>query len=65
MKILITGSNGLTGHKIVFQAIEQGFDVMATSYSYNNLPENDKYKFELLDITNKQVDEWINQLKDN
>ena len=59
MKILITGSNGLTGHKIVFQAIEQGFDVMATSYSYNNLPENDKYKFELLDITNKAEVDYI------
>jgi len=59
MKILITGSNGLTGHKIVFQAIEQGFDVMATSYSYNNLPENNNYKFELLDITNKAEVDYI------
>ena len=59
MKILITGSNGLTGHKIVFQAIEQGFDVMATSYSYNNLPENNNYRFELLDITNKTEVDYI------
>ncbi len=59
MKILITGSNGLTGHKIVFQAIEQGFIVMATSYSYNNLPDNNNYKFELLDITNKAEVDYI------
>jgi dTDP-4-dehydrorhamnose reductase len=59
MKILITGSNGLTGHKIVFQAIKQDFDVLATSYSYNNFPEDNNYKFELLDITNKAEVDYI------
>lgn len=59
MKILVTGSNGLTGHKIVLEAIAKGFDVLATSYSYSIFPTDLNCNFELLDITNKLEVDYI------
>ena len=55
MKILITGSNGLLGQKLVQLIIEKGVDeLVATARGKNRLPyPEDKYVFDELDITNK------------
>jgi dTDP-4-dehydrorhamnose reductase len=39
MKLLITGSNGLLGQKIVKQCLENGIDFLATSKGENRNPE--------------------------
>ena len=54
MKILITGSNGLLGQKLVtlFKNIK-GVDLLATSIGENRLPLSDYYKYQSLDITDQ------------
>ena len=54
MKILITGSNGLLGQKIVYalKAIF-GVEIIATSKGQNRLAVHDGYAYETLDITNE------------
>ncbi|NQY68246.1 MAG: sugar nucleotide-binding protein, partial [Flavobacteriales bacterium] len=52
-RILITGSNGLLGQKIILQLIEEGeFDFLATSSGDNRLTTVD-FNYETLDITNR------------
>jgi dTDP-4-dehydrorhamnose reductase len=57
MKILITGANGLLGQKLVSLLISQkGLQVIATAHSKNRLPEKDrdKYRFAILDVTDRE-----------
>ncbi len=55
MKILITGSNGLLGQKLVYK-LRHKKDVtcIATARGDNRLMKRDGYTYESLDITNKQ-----------
>lgn len=55
MKILITGSNGLLGQKLVYKLRNQnGIELIATARGINRLVKQDGYSFESLDITDKQ-----------
>jgi dTDP-4-dehydrorhamnose reductase len=55
MKILITGSNGLLGQKLVYKLRGQSeFTCIATARGANRLVKQDGYIFESLDITNKE-----------
>ena len=56
MKILLTGSNGLLGQKLVeLIAPMSGFELVATSRGKNRLPESDlTYQYQSLDITDKE-----------
>jgi dTDP-4-dehydrorhamnose reductase len=51
MKILITGSNGLLGQKIVRQCMQHSIDFLATSKGENRNPECSSDHFLSLDIT--------------
>jgi len=50
MKILITGSNGLLGQKIVRQALKKGTTFLATSKGDNRNPDCPSEKYQSLDI---------------
>jgi dTDP-4-dehydrorhamnose reductase len=50
MKILITGSNGLLGQKIVRQALKKGTSFLATSKGDNRNPDCPSEKYQSLDI---------------
>jgi len=50
MKILITGSNGLLGQKIVAHCLKQSINFVATSKGQNRNPECPSDKFQSLDI---------------
>jgi len=50
MKILITGSNGLLGQKIVRQALKKGTTFLATSKGHNRNPDCPSEKYQSLDI---------------
>ena len=53
-KILITGSNGLLGQKLVYNLIKRkDVQVIATSLGANRLVTKNGYTYESLDITNK------------
>ncbi len=55
MKILITGSNGLLGQKLVKLITEEtNHELIATARGKNRLPKESGYLFEPLDITNEQ-----------
>jgi len=55
MKILITGSNGLLGQKLVYKLRNQaGITCIATARGENRLIKQDGYQYESLDITNQQ-----------
>src|ERR1041384_1925313 len=55
MKILITGSNGLLGQKLVYKLREKpGIEVLATARGENRLVKQDGYSYATLDITNKK-----------
>jgi len=60
-KILITGSNGLLGQKIIYNLLKRGnAHIIATSKGENRLKEKKGYIYESLDITNKaEVEEII------
>lgn len=59
-KILITGSNGLLGQKLVYNLIKRSdVQVIATSFGANRLVKKDDYTYESLDITNKAEVERI------
>ncbi|MCL4857244.1 MAG: SDR family oxidoreductase [Flavobacteriales bacterium] len=59
MKILITGSNGLLGHK-------EGINLLATSTGENRIKAITGFDYISLDITNKlQVEQVFNQFKPN
>ncbi|MBN8703181.1 MAG: SDR family oxidoreductase [Bacteroidetes bacterium] len=62
MKILITGSNGLLGQKLVYNILSRSnYKLIATSKGENRLKEKNGYKYESLDITSKQEVETILQ----
>ncbi|MFL2580196.1 MAG: SDR family oxidoreductase [Parvicellaceae bacterium] len=65
LKILITGSNGLLGQKIVYQLVERkDIEVIASAKGSNRLIKKKGYQYIDLDITNKnQVYNTINKLK--
>lgn len=55
MKILITGSNGLLGQKLVKLILDKGTDeLIATARGANRLPYSEGYAFDQLDITDRQ-----------
>src|ERR1700739_10215 len=58
IKILITGSNGLLGQKLVYRLLnEPGVEIIATSKGPNRLIKQDGYAYQSLDITEpKEVD---------
>lgn len=55
MKILITGSNGLLGQKLVYQLLQTpGITVIATSKGENRISRKDGYEYFSLDISNRE-----------
>lgn len=55
MKILITGSNGLLGQKLVYKLIgNEKITCIATARGVNRLVKQNGYEYSPLDITNKQ-----------
>lgn len=55
-KILITGSNGLLGQKLVYRLIrEKNIDVVATSKGENRLKVQAGYAYEAVDITDEKA----------
>ena len=55
MKILLTGSNGLLGQKLVALLSENPqIELIATARGANRLPQTERYTYESLDITQKQ-----------
>ncbi|MDZ7900916.1 MAG: NAD(P)-dependent oxidoreductase [Arcicella sp.] len=65
MKILITGSNGLLGQKLV-QLLSQNIDIqlVATSKGKNRISFTDGYEYLEMDITNaEQVEEIIGKIR--
>jgi dTDP-4-dehydrorhamnose reductase len=56
MKILITGSNGLLGQKLVKLLIDRAEDqIIATARGENRLPfDPEAYSFDVMDITNRE-----------
>ena len=55
MKILITGSNGLLGQKLLHKIREDSFfQLLATSKGDNRISEQDGYTYFSLDVTNKE-----------
>jgi dTDP-4-dehydrorhamnose reductase len=54
-RILITGSNGLLGQKLVDLLIKQStIELIATARGDNRLPYSEGYEFRAMDITNRQ-----------
>jgi dTDP-4-dehydrorhamnose reductase len=51
VKILVTGSNGLLGQKIVAQLLKKGIPFLATSKGENRNPDCPKENYQSLDIT--------------
>ncbi len=62
MKILITGSNGLLGQKLLYKLrVDDAVELIATSKGANRFSIKDGYTYHSLDITNKTT---INELID-
>lgn len=60
MKILITGSNGLLGQKLVYALIKRNdVQVIATSVGANRLIKQEGYVYESFDITDKATVEKV------
>jgi len=60
MKILITGSNGLLGQKLLHKLrVDNSVELIATSMGANRVGEQSNYKYLALDITSKQEVEKI------
>jgi dTDP-4-dehydrorhamnose reductase len=66
-KILITGSNGLLGQKLVELLIQNAdIQVVATARGENRLPFKDGYEYQSMDITSReQVQEVVANTKPN
>lgn len=64
-KILVTGSNGLLGQKIIYRLLElKQYEIIAAARGTNRLSEQNGYTYHDLDITNeKQVHEIIDRYK--
>lgn len=59
-KILVTGSNGLVGQKLVeILSRDNNIEIIASSKNPDRNPGNTFYKFELLDITDKASIEYL------
>src|ERR1035441_4943654 len=57
--ILITGSNGMTGQKLIYELLKhKDINIIATSIGANRTREKNGYIYESLDITNH--DEVVN-----
>ncbi|HXB42175.1 MAG TPA: SDR family oxidoreductase, partial [Bacteroidia bacterium] len=55
MKIVITGSNGLLGQKLVYKLRgKRGLELIATARGKNRLIEQSGYVYDEMDITNEQ-----------
>lgn len=55
MKILITGSNGLLGQKLIkLLAANNNVELLATSKGENRIKDKEGYQYQSLDITNKE-----------
>ncbi|MEQ8908460.1 MAG: SDR family oxidoreductase [Vicingaceae bacterium] len=55
MRILVTGSNGLLGQKLVHQLKnDQRFELLATSRGKNRISDESRYKYQALDISRKE-----------
>lgn len=67
MKILLTGSNGLLGQKLVELIVsEKKHELIATARGENRLPNKDHYQYTSLDITDEAaVNEIIGREKPN
>ena len=67
MKVLITGSNGLLGQKLLHKLREDSsVELIATSIGENRVSEKEGYKYISLDITNqKEVERVILSEKPN
>jgi dTDP-4-dehydrorhamnose reductase len=65
VNILITGSNGLLGQKLVkLLAGKDGIDLLATSKGLNRISNKEGYQYQSLDITNsKEVQQIVNSFK--
>ena len=60
MKILITGSNGLLGQKLVYKLRnKKEIECIATARGANRLVQQEGYTYESLDITNKKNVEQV------
>lgn len=66
-KILITGSNGLLGQKLVELLLSaKDIQIIATARGKNRLPFHDGYEYQSMDITNReQVQEVVANTKPN
>jgi dTDP-4-dehydrorhamnose reductase len=64
-KVLITGSNGLLGQKLVQLLTEdENYDVHASGKGANRAPSQEGYKYHTLDITNQaEVEKVISGIK--
>ena len=67
MKILITGSNGLLGQKLLHKLrLDKDIDLHASSIGDNRVTVKEGYAYHSLDITNKQeVYDLIYKIKPN
>jgi len=65
MRILITGSNGLLGQKIVkLLAGKDGIELLATSTGNNRITSKEGYQYQPLDITNqKEINDTVDSFK--
>ena len=60
MKILITGSNGLLGQKLINKLLlQKDIDLIATSKGQNRLTNQSHYKYISLDITDRLMVEKV------
>ena len=64
-KVLITGTNGLLGQKLVQLLIREGdYAVIATARGANRLPHAEGYTYHSLDVTNRsQVHRLVEELR--
>ncbi|HNQ12360.1 MAG TPA: SDR family oxidoreductase [Bacteroidia bacterium] len=65
MKILITGSNGLLGQKLIYTIVKnKSFEVIATAVGANRTTLKEGYRYEEMDVSDaKQVEEVIQKYK--
>ncbi len=65
MRILVTGSNGLLGHKLVYALRDRSdVELIATARGENRVREKSGYQYEPLDLTNsEEVARIIHQYK--
>jgi dTDP-4-dehydrorhamnose reductase len=64
-KLLITGSNGMTGQKLVYQCLERDdIELIATSIGPNRLSKQEGYQYIPMDITQREeVLRIVDQIK--